>query len=76
MARFTSATWLSTLQLPAYDLGRREDLGRRVGMMMTLASVGALTGPPISGAIIKASGGYTATGYYAGASQRNLYEST
>jgi hypothetical protein len=35
-------------------------------MTMTLTAIGALAGPPISGAINTASGGYSAVGYYAG----------
>ncbi len=44
------------------------DLGRRLGMAMTIAASGALAGPPISGAIYSATGGFEAVGYYAGAS--------
>ena len=63
---FSSATWVTAFQLPAYALGDVEDAGRRVGMMMTIASLGALAGPPISGALNRATGGYAIPGYYAG----------
>lgn len=52
--------------MPIYSFGAIEDVGRRVGMCMTLVALGALAGPPISGAINRATGGYTAVGYYAG----------
>lgn len=47
-------------------LGDIEDAGRRVGMFMSLAAFGAITGPPISGAISTASGGFIDAGFYAG----------
>jgi MCP family monocarboxylic acid transporter-like MFS transporter 10 len=47
-------------------LGETGDVGRRLGMFMSIFSLGALAGPPISGAINKASGGFAAVGYYAG----------
>lgn len=51
---------------PAIALGDVSDVGRRVGMASTILAFGALLGPPISGAINSASGGYQAVGYYAG----------
>ena len=48
------------------ELGPTEDLGRRMGMFMSIFALGALGGPPISGAIRTASGGFEAVGYYAG----------
>ncbi|KAG6872975.1 hypothetical protein C0995_004514 [Termitomyces sp. Mi166 len=61
-----SAAYVSTFQMPAYALGDIEDVGRRAGMVMTFASFGAIAGPPISGAINQATGGFLAVGYYAG----------
>jgi MCP family monocarboxylic acid transporter-like MFS transporter 10 len=46
-------------------MGEIEDVGRRIGMSMTILAFGALAGPPISGAIISARG-FEAAGYYAG----------
>lgn len=46
--------------------GEIEDVGRRVGMAMTIIAIGALAGPPISGAINRATGGYEVVGFYAG----------
>jgi len=46
--------------------GDSTDVGRRMGMNLTILSLGALAGPPISGAISKSTGGYAAVGIYAG----------
>lgn len=48
------------------DMGGVGDVGRRTGMCMTILAFGALAGPPISGAINTATGGFKAVGYYAG----------
>lgn len=48
------------------EFGDTEDVGRRVGMFMSILALGALAGPPISGAINTATGGFAAVGYYAG----------
>ncbi|KAG5636915.1 hypothetical protein H0H81_006382 [Sphagnurus paluster] len=63
---FTSAAYVATFQMPLYELGDIEDVGRRAGMVMTFAAFGAVAGPPISGAISRTSGGFSAVGYYAG----------
>ncbi|KAJ7747756.1 major facilitator superfamily domain-containing protein [Mycena metata] len=63
---FSSGVYVSSFILPIYYLGEIEDMGRRSGMAMTLTALGAVAGPPISGAINTATGGYTAVGYYAG----------
>ncbi|KAJ7496845.1 major facilitator superfamily domain-containing protein [Mycena latifolia] len=63
---FSSGAYVSSFMLPMYQLGEVADVGRRSGMAMTLTAIGALAGPPISGAINTASGGYNAVGYYAG----------
>ena len=46
--------------------GVQGDIGRRIGMLFTTSGIGALCGPPISGAIHDAVGGYKAVGAYAG----------
>lgn len=48
------------------EMGNPHDVGTKVGMAMTIIAIGAISGPPISGAINTASGGYKAMGYYAG----------
>jgi MFS transporter, MCT family, solute carrier family 16 (monocarboxylic acid transporters), member 10 len=51
---------------PMIALGDSTDVGRRTGMYLTITSLGSLMGPPISGAINRATGGYSAVGIYAG----------
>ncbi|KAK7057635.1 MFS domain-containing protein [Favolaschia claudopus] len=63
---FSSGAFVSSFLLPMFYLGEVADVGRRSGMAQTLTAIGALAGPPISGAINTASGGYHAVGYYAG----------
>jgi hypothetical protein len=48
------------------EFGETADVGRRIGMFTTIFAAGALVGPPISGAIYVATGGFEAVGYYAG----------
>jgi len=67
---FSSGSYVSLLANPMMDMGDTGDVGRRVGMFMTILALGALAGPPISGAIWTASGGQTAVGYYAGTCNR------
>jgi MFS transporter, MCT family, solute carrier family 16 (monocarboxylic acid transporters), member 10 len=52
--------------MPLYDLGDIDDVGRRAGMCMTFAAIGVIAGPPISGAINNATGGFSAVGFYGG----------
>ena len=47
-------------------MGDTHDVGLRVGMSMTVLAFGAVAGPPISGAINQATGGFEAVGDYAG----------
>lgn len=63
---FSSGGFLALFALAAVALGDIEDAGRRVGMFMSLAAFGAIAGPPISGAISTASGGFVDSGFYAG----------
>ncbi|KAF7351025.1 MFS domain-containing protein [Mycena sanguinolenta] len=63
---FSSGAYISSFTLPMYSLGDLADVGRRSGMAMTLTAIGAMAGPPISGAISTTAGGYSAVGYYAG----------
>ncbi|KAK7025062.1 MFS domain-containing protein [Favolaschia claudopus] len=61
-----SGTYVSTYPIPVIALGDVADIGRRTGMALTIAAAGALAGPPISGAINTATGGFKAVGFYAG----------
>ena len=65
-SRFASGSYISLLANPMMDLGDTHDVGRRLGMFLSIMSFGALAGPPISGAINTATGGFTAVGVYAG----------
>lgn len=57
---------MSLIASPIVRMGEVKDVGTRVGMAFTLLALGAVAGPPISGAIETATGGYKAVGYYAG----------
>lgn len=54
------------------ELGDTGDVGRRLGMFMSILAIGALIGPPISGAINTATGGFHVVGYYAGECSEHL----
>ncbi|TFK46696.1 MFS general substrate transporter [Heliocybe sulcata] len=62
---FSSGVYVSLLMAPVLALGETGDVGRRVGMTMTVQAFGALAGPPISGAISGARG-WGGVGVYAG----------
>jgi hypothetical protein len=51
---------------PMIALGDSTDVGRRTGTYLTVLSLCSLAGPPISGAIYHATGGYSVVGIYAG----------
>jgi MCP family monocarboxylic acid transporter-like MFS transporter 10 len=51
---------------PMVAFGDSTDVGRRTGMFLTILSLGSLVGPPISGEINRATGGYSVVGIYAG----------
>lgn len=61
-----SAAFIALSPAPIALLGETADLGQRTGMMYTIIAVGALVGPPISGAIHDALGGFRAVAGYAG----------
>lgn len=63
---FCSGTYVALLSNPMMDIGGEGDVGRRVGMFMSITALGAVAGPPISGAINAGTGGYQGVGYYAG----------
>lgn len=46
-------------------MGDMDDAGQRIGMCFAVMSIGSLAGPPISGAIDAAIGGFVAVGFYA-----------
>ncbi|KAI0050386.1 MFS general substrate transporter [Auriscalpium vulgare] len=61
-----SGVYGGLLAAPMMAFGATTDVGRRTGLFMTIMSLGSLAGPPISGAINEASGGFKAVGIYAG----------
>jgi MFS transporter, MCT family, solute carrier family 16 (monocarboxylic acid transporters), member 10 len=63
-----SGTYISLFILPMIHMGANGDVGRRLGMFTTIVAIGALTGPPISGAINNSTNGFGAVGIYAGLS--------
>ncbi|KAI0923690.1 hypothetical protein AcW1_006580 [Taiwanofungus camphoratus] len=62
----SSGVYASLVASPIVFMGERHDVGTRVGMSFTVLALGALAGPPISGAIYDATGDYKPVGYYAG----------
>jgi MCP family monocarboxylic acid transporter-like MFS transporter 10 len=63
----SSGTVVALISAPMMALGDSADVGRRTGMYFTIASLGSLSGPPISGAINHSTGGYRDVGIFAGA---------
>ncbi|KAI0747288.1 MFS general substrate transporter [Irpex lacteus] len=61
-----SGVFVSLLAAPIVEMGETHDVGVRMGMYFTVLALGALAGPPISGAINQSTGGYKDVGYYAG----------
>ncbi|EIW66391.1 hypothetical protein TREMEDRAFT_35282 [Tremella mesenterica DSM 1558] len=57
--------YVSLLGPSVSQLGDHSDLGRRVGMILSLTSLGCLIGPPVSGALLKQSG-LKGVSYFAG----------
>ena len=51
---------------PVVRMGKVTEVGMRSGMAFSVMSLGALAGPPISGAILDHSGSLKNVGYYAG----------
>ncbi|KAI5985637.1 MFS general substrate transporter [Pisolithus albus] len=58
--------YVSLIVAPAMAMGDVSDVGRRVGMFMTIAALGTLVGTPISGAINARTGGFKDPGFFAG----------
>ncbi|KAJ7459402.1 MFS general substrate transporter [Mycena galericulata] len=63
---FTSGAWIALIGCVTGQLGGIEDFGRRIGIINTVAGIGTLCGPPISGLFESTALGYTAVGYFAG----------
>jgi len=63
---FCSGMYVSLMTNPIMNLGGEGDIGRRIGMYMSILAIGALCGPPISGAIETATGSFKLVGVFAG----------
>lgn len=63
---FSSGAFVGLFPVGIASLGSLSSIGRRAGMQMSIMSLGALAGPPISGAIFKAKGDFKPVGLYAG----------
>ncbi|KAI6156986.1 MFS general substrate transporter [Pisolithus tinctorius] len=59
-------TYVSLFVAPPMAMGDVGDVGRRVGMFLSISSLGTLAGTPISGAINARTGGFQGPGFYAG----------
>ncbi|KAG2145069.1 MFS general substrate transporter [Suillus cothurnatus] len=59
---FSIGGYISLYSVPAVAMGKMEDAGRRVGMFVSLTGLGSIAGPPISGAICTATGGFVDCG--------------
>lgn len=65
---FASGVYVALLTNPIMtSFGGEGDIGRRIGMLWSITAVGALVGPPISGAINSRTDGFKDVGLYAGA---------
>jgi MCP family monocarboxylic acid transporter-like MFS transporter 10 len=64
---FACGTFVSLIVIPTAHMGEISDVGRRTGMQGTILAIGALAGPPASGAIATAAGSYVPLGIFAGA---------
>ena len=63
---FCSGAYVTLLPIPLVAMGEMHDAGRRTGMAMSGIALGAVAGPPISGALMQTPGGFKVVGYYAG----------
>ncbi|KAJ6468798.1 major facilitator superfamily domain-containing protein [Mycena sanguinolenta] len=63
---FSSGAWLALIGSAVGQMGSIDDLGRRIGAINTVAGIGAVCGPPISGLFADSKLGYIAVGYFAG----------
>ncbi|KIJ08718.1 hypothetical protein PAXINDRAFT_88455, partial [Paxillus involutus ATCC 200175] len=63
---FSCGVYMSIQLAPVRAMGGIGDIGRRTGMFMTLTAFGISAGPPISGVINSATGGFEDVGWYAG----------
>jgi MCP family monocarboxylic acid transporter-like MFS transporter 10 len=63
---FCSGAYITLLPAPLLAMGDMYDAGKRSGIAWSAIALGAVAGPPISGAIIQTPGGFNTVSYYAG----------
>ena len=63
---FCSGAYITLIPAPVAAMGGMHDAGRRIGIAWSAVAIGAVAGPPISGAIIQGPGGFKFAGYYSG----------
>jgi MCP family monocarboxylic acid transporter-like MFS transporter 10 len=69
---FCSGAYVSLIPVPVMMMGEMHDAGRRTGTFLTCIALGAVAGPPISGAIAQVTDGFKSVGYYAGTISRRF----
>lgn len=62
----SSGAFVALIGVPAANMGGATSVGERTGLLFSFTALGALFGPPISGAIRKNSGNWQSVGCYAG----------
>jgi MCP family monocarboxylic acid transporter-like MFS transporter 10 len=62
----SAGAFVALIGAPATKMGGPTSVGERTGLLFSFTSLGALLGPPISGAIRKSSGNWQSVGNYAG----------
>ncbi|KAH9852390.1 MFS general substrate transporter [Lenzites betulinus] len=62
----SSGAFVAIFGAPLVNMGAIAEVGMRTGMAFSIMSLGALAGPPISGAIFDHTGSFENVGYYAG----------
>ena len=61
-----SGAYVTLFPAPFVAMGDIHDAGRRTGLAMMGIALGAVAGPPISGALTRTAGGFHSASYYAG----------
>ncbi|KAF8134132.1 major facilitator superfamily domain-containing protein [Mycena galopus ATCC 62051] len=62
---FSSGAWPALIGASIGQMGGMEDIGRRIGTVLTVAGITVLCGPPVSGVFADSRLGYIAVGYFA-----------
>lgn len=62
----SSGAFVALIGSPVVVMGSPTSVGERTGLLFSFTALGALAGPPISGAIRKNTGSWENVGYYAG----------